>query len=195
MDLSSIQPEDVPSNCHFTVGDVEEAWTYPNKFDYIHSRFMVAAFGDFAKIFRHCYENLQPGGWVEFQEYYVPFQCDDDTFEGTAIQKWNKLFLEAVAKMGRHGTVAAHFKRQIAEAGFVDVVERKFALPSNPWPKGEREKMLGFMQMTNISDGLQGMTMSLFTKVLGWSVEQIEALVADVRNDLRNTKIHVYYVL
>ncbi len=100
-----------------------------------------------------------------------------------------------MTKLGRNGAVAARFKRQMIDAGFVDVVERKFALPSNPWPKGEREKTLGFMQMTNILDGVHGMTINLFTKVLGWSVEQVEVFLVDVRKDLKDTKIHVYYVL
>jgi hypothetical protein len=156
---------------------------------------MIAALADFNKTFRYCYDNLNPGGWVEFQEYYVPFQCIDDSFAGTALQKWNNHFIEAMDKLGRDGRSAARFKRGLIDSGFVDVVERKFALPSNPWAKGEREKMLGVMQMTNILDGIHGMTISLFTRVLGWSAEQVEVFLVDVRKDLRDPNIHVYYIL
>jgi hypothetical protein len=165
------------------------------KFDFIHSRFMIGSFGDFPKIFNSCYENLNPGGWIEFQDYYAPFQCIDSSFTGTSLEKWNHLLLEGLEKMGRNGRSAAKFRKQMEEAGFVDVVERKFALPGNPWAKGEKEKMLGLMQMTNILDGIHGMTVAMFTKILGWSVEQVEVFLVDVRKDLQNKDIHFYYVL
>jgi len=185
----------VPANCRFEVDDAEDVWVFNDKFDYIHSRFMIAAFSDWPKVFRSCYDNLNPGGWVEFQEYYVEFQCIDDTLSGTALERWNNLILEATGKLRRNGRAAAKFRSQLLAAGFVDVVERKFALPGNAWAKGEREKMLGLMQMTNILDGLQGMSLQLFTRVLGWNAEAVELFLVDVRKDLRNRDIHFYYVV
>jgi hypothetical protein len=156
---------------------------------------MIGAFGDFPKIFRSCYESLKPGGWVEFQDYYAEFQCIDSSLSGTALEKWNRLFLEGVERMGKSGRSAAKFRSQMVDAGFVDVVERKFALPGNPWAKGDREKMLGLMQMTNIMDGLHGLSINLFTKVLGWSVQEVEVFLVDVRKDLKNRNIHFYYIV
>jgi hypothetical protein len=77
----------------------------------------------------------------------------------------------------------------------VDVVERKFALPGNPWAKEEKEKMLGLMQMTNILDGMHGMTLAMFTKILGWGVEEVEVFLVNVRKDLQNKDIHFYYIV
>jgi hypothetical protein len=34
--------------------------------------------------------------------------------------------------------------------------------------------------------------MKLFTNILGWSTEQVQAFLADVRNDLKNPFIHGY---
>ncbi|KAB5559590.1 S-adenosyl-L-methionine-dependent methyltransferase [Coniochaeta sp. 2T2.1] len=194
-DLSPIQPEYVPPNCRFEVDDAEDVWVFNDKFDYIHSRYMVAAFSDWPAVFRSCYGNLSPGGWAEFQEYYVEFQSVDDSLAGTALERWNKLIMQAVEKTGRHPRCAAKFRSQMVAAGFADVVERKFALPGNAWAKGEREKMLGLMQMTNMLDGLHGMTMQLFTRILGWSVEQVEVFLVNVRNDVRNKDIHFYYIV
>ncbi len=194
-DLSPTQPEFVPVGCRFEVDDAEDEWVFSYKFDYIHSRFMIGAFGDFPKIFARCFENLNPGGWAEFQDYYAEFQCIDDSLAGTALERWNQLFLEAVERMGRNGRNAARFRQQMVRAGFVDVVERKFALPGNPWAKGDHEKMLGLMQMTNITDGIHGMSINLFTKVLGWSVEEVEVFLVNVRKDLKDTRIHFYYIV
>ncbi|KAL1855249.1 hypothetical protein Daus18300_011155 [Diaporthe australafricana] len=194
-DLSPIQPEYVPPNCRFEVDDAEDEWVFNHRFDYIHARFMCGSFSDFPNIFRSCLENLDPGGWAEFQDYYVKLQCMDDSLAGTALERWNDCVLEGVRRMGKNGLAAARFKAQMLDAGFVDVVERKFALPGNPWAKGEDQKMLGMMQMENILDGLHGFSIGLFTKMLGMAAEEVELMLVEVRKDLRNTKIHFYYIV
>lgn len=70
-------------------------------------------------------------------------RCADITLRGTTLRRWNELLLNGVARADRSGLAAARFRPQILNAGFVDVVERKFALLGNPWAKGRREKLLG----------------------------------------------------
>ncbi|KAK3345933.1 hypothetical protein B0T25DRAFT_624587 [Lasiosphaeria hispida] len=177
--------------------------THP--FDLVHSRFMCGAFSDFPRVFRSAFASLSPGGWAEFQDYYVKMQCVDGSLDGTALEQWNNLLLEGVAKLGKNGLAVARFRQQVVlgatditrvvAAGFVDVVERKFALPGNAWAKGREEKIFGTMQMMNIMDGLHGIPIGLFTKVLGMSVGEVEALIEDTRRDLKDKNIHFYYVL
>jgi hypothetical protein len=157
-------------------------------------RFMTMAFGNFPKVFRTCYENLTPGGWLEMQDYYFKIQSIDDTLRGTALERWNDLILEAVHLSGRSGIASGNYKRQMEEVGFEDVVERKFALPGNSWPKGKDQKMLGLMQMANISDGLHGFSIHAMTK-MGMAPEEINVLLDEVRSDLRNRQIHFYYIV
>jgi len=170
-------------------------WVFSQKFDYIHSRYMIAAIDDFGKLIRSSYENLNPGGWAELQEYHVELRCVDDSLTGTALERWNKLILEGFEKMGRNGCAATQFKSQMIKTGFVDVTECKFALPGSPWAKGEREKMLGWMQMVNLLEGLHGVSISIFTKLLGWTIQEVEVFLANVRKDIRNTGIHFYYIM
>ncbi|KAJ4387584.1 hypothetical protein N0V93_008179 [Gnomoniopsis smithogilvyi] len=194
-DLSPIQPEYVPPNCRFEVDDAEDEWVYSEKFDFIHSRHMTGSISDFPAMFAKCYENLNPGGWIEFQDYYVKLQCVDDSLAGTALERWNDLMIDAVKRMGKNACACAKYKSQMTDAGFVDVTEKKFALPGNQWAKGDDQKMLGAMQLENIMDGLHGFSIGLFTKMLGWAPEEVELLLVDVRKDLRNTKIHFYYIV
>ncbi|KAK0610681.1 S-adenosyl-L-methionine-dependent methyltransferase [Bombardia bombarda] len=172
-DLSPIQPNEVPPNCHFEIDNAEDVWVF-TLFSYIHSRFMCGAFSSFHKVFASAFANLVPGGYAEFRDYYVRLQCVDGSLAGTDLEKWNTVLLEGVAKLGKNGLAAAKFKAQMEEAGFVDVVEKKFALPGNPWAKGKAEKVLGLIQMTNILNGLHGMSIGLFTRVYGWSVQEVE---------------------
>lgn len=46
----------VPPNVRFEVDDVEADWTYHQKFDYIHCRFMGIAIKDWPKLVRQCNE-------------------------------------------------------------------------------------------------------------------------------------------
>jgi hypothetical protein len=153
------------------------------------------AFGDFPKIFSSCFANLNPGGYMEIQDYFFKIQSIDDSLSGTALERWNDLILGAVKKMGRSGTACAKYQDQMRAAGFVDLVERRYAIPGNSWAKGENEKMLGLMQMTNISDGLHGFSAQALTKAVGMSAEEVDKFLEEVRKDLQNTKIHFYYVL
>lgn len=84
-DLSAIQPNPRIPNCTFIKDDAEEDWVFHSKhpegapaceglcehpimFDYVHFRAMFTCFNDPIKVMKSAYENLSPGGWVEFQE-------------------------------------------------------------------------------------------------------------------------------
>ncbi|KAI1184772.1 S-adenosyl-L-methionine-dependent methyltransferase [Nemania serpens] len=192
-DLSPIQPEYVPPNCRFEIDDIEDDWIFSAKFDYIHGRHMVGSISDFPKLFAAVRENLNPGGWVEMQDYYVKLQSVDGSLDGTALQRWNDMLNHALSFLGRSGLNTVKYKRWLREAGFEDVREEVFAVPGNPWAKGAEQKQLGALQMENILEGLYGISISLFTKFLGMSPEAVEAMLVDVRRDLMDRNIHFYY--
>ena len=84
IDLSPIQPNWVPPNCQFYVDDFEAQWTYKpdEKFDYIHGRALAACVADWPKLFGQMYENLNEGGYVEFQECK---SCPEVDLKGTRL--------------------------------------------------------------------------------------------------------------
>jgi hypothetical protein len=51
----------------------------------------------------------------------------------------------------------------------------------------------GMWTLENFTTGLQGISLALFTRGLGWTAEELEVFLVDVRKDLRDTKIHAYY--
>lgn len=65
-------------------------------------------------------------------------------------------------------------------------------LPQNPWPKDPKLKELGRYQLLNMLEALPPYTYALFTRWLGWKRVEIEALLAGVRNELRDSSIHLY---
>ena len=80
----------------------------------------------------------------------------------------------------------------MAEAGFVNVTEKKYAVPANPWAKGEEQKIRGMMMMTNLLEVAQGITMTICTKIHGWTSEEVEVFLVDIRKGLRDRKLHGY---
>lgn len=195
-DLSPIQPDYVPSNCRFEVDDAEDDWVYaPHKtFDYIHLRLMFHTFKDHRRVIDSALENLSPGGWMEWQDFYCELQCIDDTLKGTALERWCKLYIDGGKKLGRDMLAPRRYKRLMEDAGFVNVTEERLVIPGNAWPKGKDMKKLGLWQMTNFLDGIHAVTMTIFTRGLGMAPEEVELLLVDVRRDIKDLGIHFYFL-
>ncbi|KAI9772568.1 MAG: hypothetical protein M1839_002450 [Geoglossum umbratile] len=195
-DLSPIQPNFVPPNLSFLVDDAEKEWSFPHKFDYIHGRALLGSFGNWPRFFEQCFENLQPGGWLEMQDFVLPPTSEDGTLTPDhALYKWGHLMVEAADKIGRPMNATLQFKRWMEEAGFVDVQEVDFKWPSNTWPKDPKYKEIGLWNYANLLEGLHGFTIALFTRALGWTDAEVEVFLPGVRDDMRNRKIHAYWPL
>ncbi len=52
---------------------------------------------------------------------------------------------------------------------------------------------LGSWSYYNLLEGLQGASMMLFTKALGWSPEAVDVFLVDVRKELKDRNIHAYF--
>ncbi|CAK7207605.1 hypothetical protein SEUCBS139899_010415 [Sporothrix eucalyptigena] len=192
-DLSPIQPDFVPPNCRFEIDDADDEWTYGSSpFDLVHLRLLWHSFNDPRRILKSAYDNLQPGGYVEWQDYMSRFRAIDDSLNGSALTKLDTLYAEAGRNLGRDMLVTPKLAGMMREVGFVDVVEERYALPGNPWPKGKEAKTLGLWQMTNFLDGMQAITMTVLTKGLGMTPTEVELLLMDVRKDVQNTNVHFY---
>lgn len=47
--------------------------------------------------------------------------------------------------------------------------------------------------LEDLGPGLEGLSMGLFTRILGWSKEETDIFLATVRRDMKDTKIHAYW--
>jgi hypothetical protein len=52
------------------------------------------------------------------------------------------------------------------------------------------QKTIGAYNVTVLLEGLQGITLRPFTRILGWQPEEVELFLVDVRKDLQNRKLH-----
>ncbi len=137
---------------------------------------------------------LVPGGWIELCDPVNPITCDDGTLpEGSAVVRWNNLLNEASTKFGAGLDSAKHYKQQLADAGFTNIVLTEYKWPMNPWPKDRKYKELGAWVHENMNESLQALTLALFNRVLSWTPEEIEVFLVDVRKDFRNRQMHGYW--
>jgi len=95
VDLSPIQPRNVPPNYKFEIHDYDESWTFPQKFDLIHGRMLLISIASPQRLFAQAFNSLAPGGWMEMQDVAMPLTSDDGSMVGTPYERWNDLFVTA----------------------------------------------------------------------------------------------------
>ncbi|KEF56400.1 uncharacterized protein A1O9_07981 [Exophiala aquamarina CBS 119918] len=155
---------------------------------------MTGAFGDWKKVIQEYYDNLNPGGSVEIQDIHFDVRSDDTTLpEDSALRQWSKYMLEASIKLGAPLDSILSVKALLQEVGFVEISEKVSCWPMTWWAKDPRFKKIGLWTYHNMSGSLSGISLALFTRGLGWSVEELEVFLVDVRKDMRNTKFHAYW--
>lgn len=196
-DLSPIQHKSNLPNVEWLVDDANNDYWGSRPYDYIHTRVMMGSFGDFREIIKRSYDHLQPGGWMESQELYPSVLCDDGTMDKSTHafhQYWQKLD-EAAMIMGKPLRIANKLKRWYEEAGFVDVHEEVFKIPINSWPRDPQFKLIGRFWADSLTAGVQGFALALFTRYMGWTKDELEVYLVDVRQSLQDRSVHAYQKL
>lgn len=139
-DLSPIQPSWVPPNVRFEVDDIESPWAYGAPFDFIFSRYLTCAVENWPALVKQAYNNVKPGGWVEFQDFDVAIYAEDGSFQPESVTaKWLKLLLDSSRKANRDPCPGPKLQEWLKDAGFKNVVHQKFKLPVGPWPREQRQ--------------------------------------------------------
>ncbi|KAK5042937.1 hypothetical protein LTR84_011993 [Exophiala bonariae] len=197
-DLSPIQPSWVPPNCKFYVDDIEREWTYPpaERFDYIHGRALLGSISDWRKLFSNAFNNLNPGGILEIQERPTDVQSDDGgKIHVPHMADWLDKLNDGLSAIGKPSRIIHLLKGYMEEAGFLDVREEIYKLPIGPWAKGRRNKELGLFFLAHCANSAEPYTLALFTRVLGYSAEEVHAILERVKIELRNPRAHLYIPL
>ncbi|BDD57552.1 hypothetical protein MPDQ_007446 [Monascus purpureus] len=195
-DLSPIQPSMVPPNVQFEVDDIESDWAFRTPFDFIHGRYLASAVRDWPRLFQQTYQNLKPGGYCEFLDFDFTYRSDDGSIKETHDLYINSAeFIRAANILGQEPCPGPKFRKWAEETGFVNIKEHTFKIPNGPWPKDSKLKELGAWNRIQSLEGFEAWTMGMFTRVLGWSPEEVQVHLARARQDIRNPDIHAYVLL
>ncbi|OJD21936.1 hypothetical protein ACJ73_06725 [Blastomyces percursus] len=186
----------LPPNVGFELDNIEEDWSYKRPFDFIHSRHLASAVTDWPRLVRQAYQNLNPGGWVEFCDYGFRYRADDGSLTpGLAMIQNQNLVMESSQILGREPCAGPKLKRWVEDAGFVNVTERCFPLPIGVWAKDKKLKGIGWWNQLQFLQGVEAWSMTLLTHVFGWKPQEAQVHVAYTRNNARNVSIHAYYTV
>jgi hypothetical protein len=153
---------------------------------------MATCFKSHFKVIQSAFGAVRPGGYLELQEFVVPFVSIDDSIKGTSLEMWGDLIIKGSRALGKDWGRAPKYKAYMKEAGFEDVVEYRYQWPVGTWARGQRMKLLGMWCREDYLSALQAVTLAVLTRGLGMSVEDIELLLVGVRDDIRSNRVHIY---
>lgn len=103
------------------------------------------------------------------------------------FQRWAQLFYDAGNKLGRTFMFRDNSMDQWAsEAGFAEVTHRKFKIPYGGWAKDKKLKQLGKLTGFYLDLSLDGFAVYPVGQILGWSFDEVQVLVAQMRAAVRN---------
>ncbi|KAF4303670.1 Methyltransferase type 11 [Botryosphaeria dothidea] len=174
-DLSPIQPRWVPPNVRFEVDDVESDWPARDPFDLVHVRYMAGSIADWPRLFRQAFAATKPGGWAEFSDYEMNYYSDDGSMpEDSNMKKLAELLVEGCDKIGRTVSPGPKLKGWMEQAGFENI-----------------QQEIGAFNFVQTYEGLEAFVLAVFTRILGWTADEVQVFIAKCRADMKKKDVHM----
>ncbi|KAF5521498.1 Secondary metabolism regulator LAE1 [Colletotrichum aenigma] len=204
-DISAVQPSWVPPNCIFQIDDAQLDWTFKrDHFDAIHARNLYGGIDNWQRFYDQAFTHLKPGGWFESMEFDILAGSENPEVENDPnhiFKKWAGLFWDAGDIIGRSFRQAQYkgpneeimMVECMKEAGFVDIVHKKWKVPIGGWAKDPFLKQVGHYAGLFMDQSLDGWALQPIGEILGWTYEEIMVLVAEMRIALRSSKSLPYF--
>ncbi|KAF4963479.1 hypothetical protein FSARC_8528 [Fusarium sarcochroum] len=196
VDIEPVQPPYTRSNCSFMTMDVTHDWdiTGGGNYDFIHVR-QIGDIHDKKKLIQSTFDNLKPGGWVEFTEWIAILQSPNHSLNGTAFRKWNDLLEQGMHNFGTTLYYPRNFKPLLQETGFEHIIETRNGAPTNACYPGKKLQRIGHLMTQNWLLILEPLSMPVFTQALGWTPDEVKTFLAEVRREIGNTQYHSFMTL
>lgn len=122
----------------------------------------------------------------------LPVEDVDGSLKGTALGEWCSKLIEGAHNLGKDWECTGKYYQYLLDAGFVDLQLVKYQWPTNPWAKSPEQKILGKWLQQNLLDGVSAMSMAALTRGLKMTAAEVELFLVDVRNDIKDRRIHAF---
>jgi len=99
--------------------------------------------------------------------------------------------LTGLKKLGIDLEVSNTFSRLLAETGFETIGVETFAGSLNGWPRDPKWKAMGKGCLQNYMNGVQGFSVTFFTRELGWAPARVQTVVEKTKMQAMDPKSHV----
>ncbi len=154
---------------------------------------------------------------MEFQDFDGNLYSEDGTFDTEGpVAQWAKYCTSAVEKIGSNLAPGPSLKGWVEDAGFTNVFHAKYPIPIGTWPKDETlvrigpcyryvwtfeadpwpatlKRKVGALDWMQINEGLEGMSLRMFTQVLEWDEAEALSFLAKVRKGFRRPGCHALH--
>lgn len=168
--------------------DAEDQWNFRSHFDLIHARASVLCWRNYATFVSEAYQALEPGGWLEMQEFNHRPVFYGETSKRSAIKKYCDLIVQGAQSQGISVTGFSEMKNLMTARGFVNIEEKRFIWPLGTWAKGRHHRNLGILLKQNFLMVVEALALRPLSH-LGWSQEEIQVLLAEVRRELQDNSV------
>jgi len=189
MDLSPVQPLEVPMNCEFRVGDLNTDLDHfdDGSTDLIHSRLVMAGVSEhqWSPYIREIFRILKPGtGWAQCAEGGRPSWVGDIP-TGSNYAKFQEMLRILLAERGKCVLHGEHLEQRFIEAGFVDIKVIKKTWDVGNW-RGRDPQLRGLA----VTAGTVSGAVTNFTEWLPDEKAKNE-FAAATRKELEETSPHL----
>jgi hypothetical protein len=93
--------------------------------------------------------------------------------------------------MGLDLAAPLKWREHLLSAGFGEIYMQWYNWPVGPWAKHKKNKVLGKLTFVDFFEGLSSAG-PLFQRFLNWSSEETQVRIAEVKNEMKEQKIHLY---
>ncbi len=124
--------------------------------------------------------------------HHLP-HCDDDSMPPTyPLLAYYRAITEGLLNLGVYLNASMEEATHLASYGFINIKHEILKIPIGQWPKNKTLKTVGLYARTGINDGLEAMAIGPLCRGMGWSKEQVDAMLVDVKKYLMDERVHSY---
>ena len=206
----------IPENVRFVQSDFESEWALgKDSFDLIHLRTGVGSVSSWPSLFRRVFgyvlrtqdlpfvivlihacplSHLKSGfGWFEFVDFDLELFSDDGSLsQKSALVQWQNILFDATSSTGKSFRYPKRIREMLQEAKFIDIQQVTLRVPINTWPTDPYMKDCGRWFGLGLIEGLEGLSLGPFTRVLGWNEMDVKNYLGAVKKDIQNKNIRAY---
>lgn len=120
-------------------------------------------------------------------------RCDDGTLgQNSALMQWGRYLMDATDRAYRPLAYNTETRAMLEQQGFVEIQEQVIKVPLNPWPADPHLKDIGRWFNLGMVQGLEAVSLGPMTRIFGWTKEDVDRLVLEVKRELCSRRYHGY---
>ena len=123
------------------------------------------------------------------------YTTQGDFRPGCAMDRWANEIVAGIKSFGLEPEPGPQLEGWIKAAGFANVTHELLPIPVGTWPRDRKLKEVGAFDVVQFLDGLEAISLRILTTVGGWSPEEVQVLLVDVRKELRERRMQAQHNL